>query len=44
MWTQGIFVDEFQKGYKKLVEIKNISPQMIDDYVITKAYLENLSK
>lgn len=44
MWIQGIFVDEFEKGNKTVVEIKNISLHKINDYVFTKAYLENLSK
>lgn len=44
MWVKGIFVDEFEKGNKTIVEIKNISIKEIDDYVFTKAYLENLSK
>jgi outer membrane lipoprotein-sorting protein len=44
LWVKAIFVDEFEKGNKTVVEIKNISLQKIDDYVFTKAYLENLSK
>jgi hypothetical protein len=44
MWVKAIFVDEFEKGNKTVVEIKNISLQKIEDYVFTKAYLENLSK
>ncbi len=39
-----MFIDEFEKGNKSLVEISNISLQKIDNYVFTKAYLENLSK
>jgi hypothetical protein len=39
-----MFIDEFEKGNKSLVEISNISLQTIDNYVFTKAYLENLSK
>ena len=39
-----MFVDEFEKGNKTLLDAKNISLQKIDDYVFTKAYLENLSK
>ncbi len=38
-----MFIDEFEKS-KTLVEISNISQQKIDNYVFTKAYLENLSK
>jgi hypothetical protein len=44
LWIKAMFIDEFEKGNKTLVEIKNISIQKIDDYVFTKAYLENLSK
>ena len=44
MWIQGMFIDEFEKGNKTLVNIKSISLQKIDDSVFTKAYLENLSK
>lgn len=44
MWIQARFDDEFEKGNKSLVEIKNISVKKIDDHVFTKAYLENLSK
>jgi outer membrane lipoprotein-sorting protein len=39
-----MFIDEFDKGNKSLVEISNISLHKIDNYVFTKAYLENLSK
>ena len=39
-----IVVDEFEKGNKTIVEIKNISIKEIADHVFTKAYLENLSK
>jgi hypothetical protein len=42
--VKSMFIDEFEKGNKTLLEIKNISVQKIDDYVFTKAYLENLSK
>ncbi len=44
LWVKAIFVDEFEKGDKTIVEIKNISFKKIDDYVFTKAYLESLSK
>lgn len=44
LFVKGMFIDEFEKGNKTLVEIKNISLRKIDDYVFTKAYLENLSK
>lgn len=39
-----MIIDEFEKGNKTLVEISDISLKKIDDYVFTKAYLENLSK
>jgi outer membrane lipoprotein-sorting protein len=39
-----IMVDEFEKGNKTLVEIKNIVFSPIPETVFTKAYLENLSK
>jgi hypothetical protein len=42
--TQEMFIDEFEKGHKSLVEVKNLTFKKIDDYVFTKAYLENLSK
>lgn len=44
MWIKAMFIDEFEKGNKSLVEIKNISVQKINNHVFTKAYLENLSK
>jgi len=44
MWVKAMFVDEFEKGNKAVVEIENISLQKIDDHVFTKTYLENLSK
>ncbi len=39
-----MFIDEFEKGNKTMVEISNISTRKIDDSIFTKAYLENLSK
>lgn len=39
-----LFIDEFEKGNKTLVEISGISTQKLDDYLFTKPYLENLSK
>ncbi len=42
--VKSMYVDEFEKGNKTLVEIKEISIQGIDDHVFTKAYLESLSK
>jgi len=44
MWVKAMFVDEFEKGNKAVVEIQNISLQKIEDHVFTKTYLENLSK
>jgi outer membrane lipoprotein-sorting protein len=41
---QMIFVDEFEKGNKTLLELSGISLKTIDDDVFTKAYLDNLSK
>ncbi len=42
--VKQMFVDEFEKGNKTVVEISNISIDDLDDKVFTKAYLENLSK
>jgi len=39
-----LFVDEFEKGNKTMVELSGISLKSIDDNIFTKAYLENLSK
>jgi len=44
LWIKALFVDEFENGNKTVVEVKNISIHKIDDFVFTKAYLENLSK
>lgn len=44
LFTKMIIVDEFDKGNKTVVELKNVSLKKIDDKVFTKAYLENLSK
>lgn len=41
---QMIFVDEFEKGNKTIVELSGITLQHLDDSIFTKAYLENLSK
>ena len=41
---QMIFVDEFEKGNKTMVQLSGIALQPIDNTVFTKAYLENLSK
>lgn len=39
-----MFIDEFEKGNKTIVEISGISTKALDDKLFTKAYLENLSK
>lgn len=44
LWTKAMFIDEFEKGNKTVVEISDISTKKIDDSIFTKAYLENLSK
>ena len=42
--VKQMFIDEFEKGNKTLVEVSNISTEKLDDKMFTKAYLENLSK
>jgi hypothetical protein len=42
--VKQMFVDEFEKGNKTVVEISDISIDDLDDQIFTKAYLENLSK
>ena len=42
--VKQIFVDEFEKGNKTIVEISGVSTEKLDDAIFTKAYLENLSK
>jgi len=42
--VKQLFIDEFEKGNKTIVEIANIVPGKLDDKIFTKAYLENLSK
>lgn len=39
-----MFIDEFEKGNKTLVEISGISTEKLDNSIFTKPYLENLSK
>jgi hypothetical protein len=39
-----LFLDEFEKGNKSVVEISEISSKTLNDAIFTKAYLENLSK
>ena len=50
-WIQGkylplqmIFIDEFEKGNKTIVELSGISLTKLDPKIFTKAYLEFLSK
>ena len=42
--VKQMFVDEFEKGNKSVMEMSGISFQKLDDSIFTKAYLENLSK
>jgi Outer membrane lipoprotein-sorting protein len=42
--VKQIFVDEFEKGNKTIMEISGIVTEKVDDAIFTKAYLENLSK
>ena len=42
--VKQLFIDEFEKGNKTLVELSGISTKKLDDSLFTKAYLENLSK
>lgn len=42
--VKQMFVDEFEKGNKTIVELSGISTGKLDDAIFTKAYLENLSK
>lgn len=44
LFMKGMFVDEFEKGNKTLLEVQSIALKKIDDHVFTKAYLESLSK
>lgn len=39
-----MFIDEFEKGNKTLVEISGISTERLDGSIFEKTYLENLSK
>ncbi len=41
---QMIFIDEFEKGNKTIVELSGISLTKLDPKIFTKAYLEFLSK
>jgi hypothetical protein len=42
--VKQMFVDEFEKGNRSVMEISSISFQKLDPSIFTKAYLENLSK
>ena len=42
--VKQLFIDEFEKGNKTIVEISSLVPGKLDDKIFTKAYLENLSK
>jgi hypothetical protein len=42
--VKTLFVDEFEKGNKTILEISGISTDKLNDEIFTKAYLENLSK
>jgi outer membrane lipoprotein-sorting protein len=44
IWLQAIFIDEFEKGNKSIVDLSGISTNKLDPKIFTKAYLENLSK
>ena len=39
-----LFIDEFEKGNKTIVELSGLSTQPLDNKIFTKPYLENLSK
>ncbi|HNA80779.1 MAG TPA: outer membrane lipoprotein-sorting protein, partial [Turneriella sp.] len=41
---KGMFIDEFEKGNKTVLEISGVSLKKLDSKIFTKAYLENLSK
>lgn len=42
--VKQLFVDEFEKGNKSVVEISGISLEKVGNAIFTKAYLENLSQ
>lgn len=42
--VQGLFIDEFEKGNKTIMEMTGISLSKLSDNIFTKAYLESLSK
>ncbi|MBP7653921.1 outer membrane lipoprotein-sorting protein [Candidatus Dependentiae bacterium] len=39
-----MYIDEFEKGNKTIVDLTEFSTKKIEDSVFTKAYLENMSK
>jgi len=41
---EHLYIDEFEKGNKTVVEISDIATDKLKDELFTKAYLENLSK
>ena len=41
---QMLFIDEFEKGNKTMLEMSGISLEPIEGHVFTKAYVENISK
>jgi len=41
---KSMYIDEFEKGNKTVVEVSGISTKKLEDTIFTKAYLENLSK
>jgi len=42
--VEHLYIDEFEKGNKTIVEISDIQNDRLNDDIFTKAYLENLSK
>jgi len=42
--VEQIFIDEFEKGNRTVVELSGISTKKLDPKIFTKQYLENLSK
>lgn len=42
--VKSLYIDEFEKGNKTILEITGIVTDKLSDEVFTKAYLENLSK
>jgi outer membrane lipoprotein-sorting protein len=42
--VEQMFIDEFEKGNKTIVQLSSLSNSKLDDNIFTKAYLENLSK